>query len=76
MERKASMASNDHSDPAESVHFDLGVDELASGSEIDQMHDPWSPGPSPEAALHSQVPMQMPERDLTPWADSLQLPGM
>jgi len=62
--------------PEKHEHFDLGVDTLASGSEIGDMHDPWSSGPAPEAPHASGAQLHVPDGDMAPWADSLQLPGM
>lgn len=62
--------------PESPQHFDLGVDRLASSTEMQEMRDPWSPtdATTPEPRAPHGIPL--PADDLEPWASSLELPGM
>lgn len=59
-----------------SVHFDLGVDELASTAEVREMHDPWVATDADLAEPRSPQGISLPADDLEPWASELELPGM
>lgn len=59
-----------------SVHFNLGVDRLASDNEITEMHDPWLSTADPTPPEHVEASVHMPEGDFRPLADTPQLPGV
>ncbi len=62
---------------AEHVHFNLGTDRLANPSEIVDMHDPWIDAPHVEQIAEGHpADTHLPEGDMRPWADDLQLPGV
>lgn len=71
---------NYHPDPTAhpaAVHFDLGVDALATPGEIVEMNDPWIEPPAPaDGAAGWRLPWQLPRRDMSPWVAGLQLPGV
>jgi hypothetical protein len=62
------------SDP--NIHFNLGVDSLASTDEITDMHDPWLATAEPTPPAHVEAGVHMPEGDFAPLSDPRQLPGV
>lgn len=60
----------------EHVHFNLGTDRLANPGEIVDMHDPWIDAPHVDHASEHPADTHLPEGDMRPWADDLQLPGV
>lgn len=65
-----------HSEIPPSVHFDLGVDDLASAAEVTDMHDPWVATDDDFAQPRTPHGIPLPADDLEPWASELELPGM
>lgn len=62
------------SDP--NIHFNLGVDRLASDDEITEMHDPWLTEVTPTAPEHVEAAVHMPEGDFGALSNPRQLPGV
>jgi hypothetical protein len=62
------------SDP--NIHFNLGVDQLASDSEITDMHDPWLATAGQTPIEHVEASVHMPEGDFGALRDPRQLPGV
>ena len=58
------------------LHFDLGVDDLASTDEIQEMHEPWQPGELSSVLPHEIEPLHTEAAAMAPAASSMQLPGM
>ena len=57
------------------MHFDLGIDELASSQDIREMRDPWVPVVPPPMVSPDLIPLQPLRDGLEVWACSLDLPG-
>lgn len=74
MENTLSNTHSDHPDAA--MHFNLGVDRLASDSEIIEMHDPWLSQAGPSPVEHVEAGVHMPEGDFQALANPSQLPGV
>ena len=63
------------------AHFDLGVDRLATPSEIADMSDPWlgvSGSAMPDAMGNPAefLPLDNPSAEMSLWVGRLQLPGV
>jgi len=56
------------------AHFGLGIDQMFSAGEINEMADPWV-GQTPNYDVAPPAVTDLPPQDLAPWAATMQLPG-